>query len=154
MISVSMNPGQIALARMFLCPYSADADLVTEITAALAALYTDVVSGRADALSPPTDDQLTIDPPTDVDHRRDPVLHPEQHAPHVDVHHQVVVGHRQLGDRPADADAGHVQHRVDPAELRHRGLEQRGDVGFLRHVAVHRAAPRRRPRRRCPSPPR
>src|SRR5207244_2909333 len=63
MISVSMNPGQIALARIPLCPYSADADLVTEMTPALAALYTDVGIRPGDAFNPPTDDQLTIDPP-------------------------------------------------------------------------------------------
>src|SRR6185312_15857884 len=63
MISVSMNPGQTQFTRTPLRPYSADADLVSETTPALAALYTEVAIACSDARNPPTDDQLTTAPP-------------------------------------------------------------------------------------------
>ncbi len=56
-----IRPGHSAFARMPLAPYSTAAALVNAITPAFAALYTLV--GMSDALSPPIDDQLTIDPP-------------------------------------------------------------------------------------------
>ena len=61
MISVWMNPGQIALARMPCGPYSIAATLVTATTPAFAAEYTAV---NGEPLSPPIDDQLTIAPPS------------------------------------------------------------------------------------------
>ena len=137
MISVSMNPGQRALARIPWCPYSADADLVTEMTPALAALYTDVDIPPDDAFNPPTDDQLTIDPPPAAIIAGMPYFIPRRTPRRSTFSHGVVVVHGDLGDRFRGADAGHVQHRVDPAELRDRGVEQRSYVGFQRHVAVH-----------------
>src|SRR5947208_10745569 len=63
MISVAMKPGQMQFTRMPLRPYSDDADFVRDTTPALAALYTEVGMPTSDAFRPPTDDQLTIDPP-------------------------------------------------------------------------------------------
>src|SRR5262249_41077075 len=60
MISVRMKPGQRAVTRTPRLPYSTAADLVTAMTPALAAEYTDVALPE---LSPPTDDQLTTAPP-------------------------------------------------------------------------------------------
>src|SRR6516164_3004273 len=59
--SVSMKPGQMAMARMPRVPYSTAAALVKEMTPAFAAEYT--LTGKAVALIPPVDDQLRITPP-------------------------------------------------------------------------------------------
>ena len=59
-ISVSMKPGQMALARTPRGPYSIAADLVNEITPALVAEYTLVPIA---AFIPPIDDQFRITPP-------------------------------------------------------------------------------------------
>src|SRR6478735_4283512 len=59
--SVTISPGQIALARMPLAPYSTAAALVNAMTPAFAALYTLV--GMSDAFKPPIDDQLMMEPP-------------------------------------------------------------------------------------------
>ena len=60
-ISVSMKPGQMALARMPWVPYSMAAAFVNEMTPALAAEYTLVGSGSRSC--PPVDDQLRMAPP-------------------------------------------------------------------------------------------
>ena len=116
-------------------PYSTAAAFVTAMTPALAAEYTPV---PGDALSPPIDDQLTIDPPPLSTHRRDRVLHPEEHAAEVDVHRAVVVLHRHVGDEPAGADARDVAEDVEAPELRHGTLDHRLDVGLLGDVGVER----------------
>ena len=56
-----MNPGQTALARIPLVPYSTAAAVVRAITPALAAEY--VLVGIGEARRPPIEDQFTIAPP-------------------------------------------------------------------------------------------
>src|SRR5215472_10540193 len=61
-ISVSMKPGQIAMARMSWVPYSTAAALVNAMTPAFAAEYTLTGDGLK-ALRPTVADQLTMTPP-------------------------------------------------------------------------------------------
>ncbi len=72
-----------------------------------------------------------------LEHRADRVLRAEHHAPQVDVHHAVVVLHRDVADQRGVADAGHVAHRVEPPELVDCGAHRGFDVGLLGDVAVH-----------------
>jgi hypothetical protein len=94
-----MNPGQMALARMPCVPYSMAAAFVN-----------------------PVDDRTA----SGGQHGPQPVLGAEQHAAQVDVHHAVVLVHRDLGDGLSTADASDVQHGVDLAE----GLDRLGEHGL------------------------
>ena len=144
-----MKPGQIALARMPLLPYSMAAAFVNAITPAFAAEYTLV--GMREPFMPPMDDQLTIDAATGREHRADAVLRAEHDALEVDTHDPVVLVERDLGERLRAADAGDVEHGVDPAERLDGRREHGLDLGLVGHVDRERDA-RRHPAPR-PSPP-
>ena len=99
------DPGVLAARRPCVSP----------TTPCFAAVYADTVGAPR---SPATDAQLTIEPPPDVDDRRDLVAHAGERAGEVDRDHPVPVLHRASAVRLAvlAVDAGGVERRVEAAE--------------------------------------
>ena len=80
------------------------------------------------------DDRLTILPRTLLHHHPRGGLDPEEHGLQVDREDPIVVRLGDLEEGGDVLDAGIVDERVELAEVRHRPLHHRAELGHLRHV--------------------
>ena len=132
-ISVSMNPGQMALARMPFGPYSMAGRLGEGDDARLGG----AVDARADRGVHAADRRPVQDgAAAGRDHGPDAVLGPEHDALEVDAHDPVVLLEGEVGQHPARSQAGDVEHDVDAAERLEGGREHRLDARLVGHVAL------------------
>ena len=129
-----MKPGQMAMARMPLEPYSTAAALVSAMAPALAAEYT--LTGKGVAFIPPVDDQLRMTPPPVGSIALMPCLVPSMTLLKSASMMPVVLVHGDLGQLSRTADAGHVQDGVDASEGVKGCREHRFDLILLGDIAL------------------